>query len=51
MKTIEFEMLYDAEGHHFPTDNKAAQKQIKQLEKSLPASQPKPKVSSSNGNK
>jgi len=30
--TIEFEMLYDAEGHHLPTDNKAAQKQIKQLE-------------------
>ena len=32
VKTIEFEMLYDDQGKHFPTDNKNAQKQIRQLE-------------------
>jgi len=32
VKTIEFEMLYDATGKHFPTDNKTAHLQIRQLE-------------------
>ena len=32
VKTIEFEMLYDDQGKHFPTDNKNVQKQIRQME-------------------
>jgi hypothetical protein len=32
VKTIEFEMLYDGNGKHFPTDNKQAQLRIRQLE-------------------
>src|SRR3954471_6188075 len=32
VKTIEFEMLYDGDGHHFPDDNDSPKNQIHQLE-------------------
>jgi hypothetical protein len=32
VKTINFQMLYDGQGHHFPTDNERADHMINQLE-------------------